>query len=150
MSTAKSPSATAGKSRRRQFKTVAGYLRSMEEQLACIQERAKVEGRTPMSEDDGQRQILNNLFFQRGWGRIGINERPIDAVKRLHGEALTAQRAQDIKDLKACLKWLGFQHVARLSFTTEEFAAVERIQRERGLTNIMDAIRIFRAEGAGR
>jgi CRISPR/Cas system type I-B associated protein Csh2 (Cas7 group RAMP superfamily) len=152
---------------RKKFKTVAGYLRSMGDDLYYKQETAQRQGRPAISDAEGKRQILNNLLPQIGIaGCIGSDEKPVDAIKRLR-EA--AQTERDIKNLDACLKWLRVpptpMHMQFIgasssvtgvgmmfrgeSFTPEETQAIEKIQRERRLPSIADAIRIYREGTAG-
>lgn len=88
--------------RTKKFKTVAGYLRSMENDLYYQQERAKREGRSAISDDEGQRQIINNLLRQIGVAVIEQTESPLAGVKRLRQATNEAQG----KTLDACLKWL--------------------------------------------
>jgi hypothetical protein len=89
----------------KKFKTVAGYLRSMGDQLYYKQEKAKLEHRPVISDDEGERDIINNLLPQLGIvGRIGQDEKPRDGVKRLQQ---AAQGDAQVKALAACLKWLN-------------------------------------------
>jgi hypothetical protein len=68
----------------KKFKTVSGYLRSMETDLCYQQQMAKLNGRPAISDDEGQRQIINNLLQQLGiGGQIEQAEKPHDAIRRL-------------------------------------------------------------------
>src|SRR6476659_7681490 len=89
---------------RKMFKTVGGYLRSNADNLYYAQPKAEPEGRTPISDDDGSRQIINSLLRQRGYELIGDQETPRDGVKRLLS---LAEGDQHIKTLNDVLKWLG-------------------------------------------
>jgi hypothetical protein len=133
---------------RKKFKTVAGYLRSMGDDLYFAQEKAKLAGRPAISDEEGQRQILNNLMpFLEIKDRIGFNEKPLDAIERMRKAAATEKQA---KALDTCLKWLKQPRVrmevisasapintgiifAGKNFTEEEFAKIKQFARERAI-----------------
>jgi hypothetical protein len=142
---------------RKKFKTFAGYLRSMGDELYYAQEKAKLRGGRPIPEDEGQRQIINNLLTQVGTtGRVGLTENPRDGVKRLQAEPQTERAAEA---LAACAKWLAEPRVratfvgasathhstifAGETFSEEEWTTVEKIARERAVETT-EAVRIFR------
>jgi hypothetical protein len=94
---------------RKSFKTVAGFLRSMENDLCFAQEKAKLAGKTALSDEEGHRQIINHLLPTLGIkDRIGFTEKPLDAVQRMRKAAVSDKVA---KDLDTCLKWLNDQRV---------------------------------------
>jgi hypothetical protein len=91
--------------RHKKFKTVAGYLRSMGDNLSYRQEMAKLRNGVTMSDEEGERQIINNLLPQIGIsGSIEPAEKPPDGIHRLRQ---TVQEERHIKALNDCLKWLG-------------------------------------------
>jgi hypothetical protein len=99
----------------KKFKTVAGYLRSMEDQLSYKQAMAELGGQHVMSDEDGERQIINNLLLQFGLAdRIGADEKPRDGVRRLQQ---VARSDVQIKALAACLKWLNRPHFVSATMT---------------------------------
>jgi hypothetical protein len=131
---------------RKKFKTIAGYLRSMETDLWAQQARAKREGRSFLSDEEGQRQILNNLFGQMGIGTIAQDEKPLAAVVRLREGA----SEKHLKDLSACMKWLrqpqahptfvgataetaGITYAGK-RYTEAEFERLEQIARAKNIT----------------
>jgi hypothetical protein len=90
---------------RKKFKTVAGYLRSMTDDLYFAQQKAKWAGKPALSDEDGLRQIVNNLLLQLGIkDQIGLAEKPLLAVERLRKAAENEKQA---KDLDTCLRWLA-------------------------------------------
>jgi hypothetical protein len=98
---------------RRKYKTVAGYLRAMENDLGYKQEMARLHGKPVISVEDGQRQIINNFFvFLSIKDRVGPTEKPLDAIKRMRAAAVTDKQKAD---LDTCLKWLA-QEPGRLEF----------------------------------
>jgi hypothetical protein len=141
---------------RKKFKTVAGYLRSMSDDLYYAQAKAEQQGRQPIADEDGLRQILNNLLPQLGIGRIDDHERLIDGIQRLQQ---TAHGDQQTKALVDCLKWLkqptprvifvgakATSHTMTFrgeEFSEEESARLEEICREQKVSMI-DAVRILR------
>ena len=136
--------------KRKKFKTIAGYLRSMEQDLWHRQAMAERDGKPSISEADGHRRIINNLLPQIGVAdSIGQAESPRDGIRRLRA---TATGDVQIKALDACAKWLD-QPGMKLTFlgatstavasgmiyrgkdyTQEETEALEKIQREYGVS----------------
>jgi hypothetical protein len=91
--------------RHKKFKTVAGYLRSMGDNLYYRQEMAKLRGGAGLSDEEGEKQIINNLLPQIGIsGVIEPTEKPRDGIHRLRQ---TVQDERHMKALNDCLKWLG-------------------------------------------
>jgi hypothetical protein len=148
---------------RKKFKTVAGYLRSMADSLYLGQEKAKLAGKPALSDEDGQRQIINNLLLQLGIkDQVGFGEKPLVAVERMRKAAENDKLA---KDLDTCLRWLARPEgryvkfvgaaVTRVGvtyagerFTEEEFAAIEKLASVRAIT-LEEAVKAFRAEHDG-
>ena len=86
-------------------KTINEYLQSECDELERKQEMARLEGRTPISYEDGLRIIFNNLFPQIGIsGRFGPEDTPIEALARLLDEADDDEQRNH---LVACLQWLN-------------------------------------------
>jgi len=141
--------------RQKKFKTVAGYLRSAEEHLWYEQSAAKREGRSGISDEDGQRQIINNLLPQVGIETLKIGEKCSEGIDRLR-QASTDERQSKVLD--DVLKWLrkprllgsssritcrvqvigsthepgGVIHRGK-HYTNAEYEALEAICRERGV-----------------
>ena len=134
--------------KRKKFKTIAGYLRSMEQDLWHQQAIAERSGKVGISDDDGRRQIINNLLSQiEGAGSIDQAESPRDGVKRLR---VTATSARQVEALDACARWL-VHPPAKVTFvgataesagmiyrgkdyTQQEIEALRAIQREHGVS----------------
>jgi hypothetical protein len=92
----------------KKFKTVAGYLRSMHDNLSHRQGMARLRGGTSLSDEEVERQVINSLLPQTGIGGvIGPTEKPREGIHRLRQ---TVQDEQHIKILNDCLKWLGRPH----------------------------------------
>lgn len=134
--------------RRKKFKTIAGYLRSMEQDLWHRQGMAELNGKPGIADDDGHRFIVNNLLSQiERAGSIGPAETPRDGVKRLRA---TAINPAEIEALDACAKWLDKPGVkvafvgtrsevtsvsvtyAGKHYTQQKFEVFEKLQREHG------------------
>jgi len=91
--------------KRKAFKTVKGYLRSAEGQLWAAQGKARLAGRAIISDDDGYRQIINNLLARRGFAdRIGEAERPRAGIVRIR-QTPTNTEAQ-AKLLETCQQFI--------------------------------------------
>jgi hypothetical protein len=130
------------------LKTIAGYLRSTGDNHYYAQEKAKLAGKPSLSDEEAQRQIINNLLPQIGIaGQIGATEKPIDVVTRLRQAPENEKQA---KNLDTCLQWLGRRLGPRIrpigswatsssiirsgeEFTQEEFDAIEKLARERAI-----------------
>ena len=94
-------------------KTINEYLQSECNQLERKREMARLEGRTPISYEDGLRIIFNNLFPQIGIsGRFGPEDTPIEALARLLDEADDDKQREH---LKACLGWVNEEFHATLA-----------------------------------
>jgi hypothetical protein len=145
----------------KKFKTIAGYLRSTGDAHYYAQEKAKLAGRPALSDEEAQRQIINNLLPQIGIvGQIGSTEKPVDVVTRLR---LAPENEKRAKDLDTCLQWLGRRLGPRITcanatiwkivrageeFTQEEFDAIEKLARERAI-GFDEAKVALRAERGG-
>jgi hypothetical protein len=148
----------------KKFKTIAGYLRNMENQLAHKQAMAELKGQPAISTEVGERDTINHLLPQIGVNtdRIGADEKPRDGVERLQR---MAQGDTQVKALAACLKWLKRPRVVDVKptatfvgatatswgltiggqrFNQEESEALETICRERNVS-MTEAIEIFRS-----
>jgi hypothetical protein len=125
---------------------------------------ARSAGRPVPSDEDGQREILNNLLPQIGnKDLIGPSEKPIDAIKRMRQ---ATGHPGLVKNFDICLRWLNqprvrVKFVAAHSvatgpsvifdgeeFTTEEFASIRKLADERAIS-IEEAVTTFRAEQDG-
>ena len=87
----------------KKFKTVAGYLRSMSDQLLWRDLPEDKEQRIAAVRAE-QRNILNNLFPQIGIpDRIGDAERPREVIERL---LKLGGNEQQVAALETCRRWL--------------------------------------------
>jgi hypothetical protein len=120
----------------------------MADSLYLGQEKAKLAGKPPLSDEDGQRQIINNLLLQLGVkDQVSLNEKPLVAVERMRKAAESDKLA---KDLDTCLRWLTrpegrYVKFVRTSatrigvtfrgesFTEEEFAAIKKLASVRAI-----------------
>jgi hypothetical protein len=140
--------------RTKKFKTVAGYLRSNENEKLC--------GVDPDSDAERtiERQIINHMLPQLGiTDTIKLDEKPRDGVERLLQQTTEVRQ---LKALKDCRKWLrrakGHWTVTSSTavsrgmiyrgqdFNAEETAAIEQIQSEQKVS-IDKAIEIWRSRG---
>ena len=122
---------------------------------------AKHNGGRPISDDDGKRQILNNLLLQKGIALIKQDEKPADGVRRLLTVATDNQR----KTLEVCFEWLRQPRVRKefvgasstavsagmifrgVSYTPEETEMLEAICSQRKVS-MQEAVEIMRGKPA--
>jgi hypothetical protein len=87
----------------KKFKTVAGYLRSADDELHCGALR-NIEGEARIAATKtGQRNIINGLLPQLGLPKLSNDEEPREGIKRLIAIGGTEQQ---VKALKAVERWL--------------------------------------------